>query len=156
MMNGTKSYQELIDQFTPRLIRSDEEYWETQAVMDRLIDKMELTDDELDYLSLLGMIIERYDRENNVFPESRGVELVKVLLEDSGLRQKDLAGIFKSESIVSEVLNGNRHMTVEHIDGLAKFFQLPRDLFFESDMHAATPAPHNGFEQAAIADALPV
>lgn len=130
MMTGS-NYEELLAEFNPRVIHTEEEYWATQAVMDRLIDTPDLSKDELDYLSLLGALIEQYDEKNNVFPELRGVALIKALLEDMGLRQKDLVTVFKSESIISEVLNGNRGLTVEHIDGLARYFQLPHGLFFD-------------------------
>lgn len=79
------------------------------------------------------MLIERYDEENEVYPTLRGVALIRALLNQSGLKQKELLPIFKTESIVSAVLNGYRKLTVEHIEGLATFFQLPYYLFFETD-----------------------
>jgi hypothetical protein len=43
----------------------------------------------------------------------------------------DLVPIFKTRSIVSAVLAGKRQLTVEHINRLAAFFNLPHELFFE-------------------------
>jgi HTH-type transcriptional regulator/antitoxin HigA len=48
-----------------------------------------------------------------------------------GLKQLDLVPIFKTKSIVSAILNGNRQLTVEHINRLAAFFKVPHELFFE-------------------------
>jgi HTH-type transcriptional regulator/antitoxin HigA len=55
---------------------------------------------------------------------------LKALLVEFGLRQKDLVPIFKTESIVSEVLNGRRNLTVEHIQQLAVFFHISPAVFF--------------------------
>jgi HTH-type transcriptional regulator/antitoxin HigA len=52
-------------------------------------------------------------------------------MEVHGLKQKDLAPIFKTRSIVSAVLNGKRALAAEHINLLAAFFHLPHELFFE-------------------------
>jgi HTH-type transcriptional regulator / antitoxin HigA len=38
--------------------------------------------------------------------------------------------IFKTESIVSDVLNGKRKLTVQHIKELAQFFHISPAVFF--------------------------
>jgi HTH-type transcriptional regulator/antitoxin HigA len=53
------------------------------------------------------------------------------LLDEFGLRQKDLVPIFKTESIVSAVLNGQRQLTANHIRQLAEFFHISPAAFFE-------------------------
>jgi HTH-type transcriptional regulator/antitoxin HigA len=40
--------------------------------------------------------------------------------------------IFKTESIVSEVLNGQRKLTANHIEKLAAFFRLSPAAFFQA------------------------
>jgi HTH-type transcriptional regulator/antitoxin HigA len=55
---------------------------------------------------------------------------VKALLEDRGLRQKDLVPLFGTESIVSEVLSGKRELQSKHIEGLAQFFNVSPAAFF--------------------------
>jgi len=126
------TYTQLIAIFPPRPIASDEQYWETQARIDELLDKGNLTPDESDYLTALGMMIERYEDEHEPDIELRGVALIRALMDEQGLRQRDLvAPVFKTDSIASAVLNGKRRLTTEHIDRLAQFFQLPHGLFFE-------------------------
>ena len=125
------TYADLLDYFEPRPIQCDEQYWSTQAVIDTLLSKPELSEDEQVYLHLLSMLLEAYDEEQQTVPELRGIELVRALMEEAGLKQKDLLEIFKHESIVSDVLSERRHLTVAHIDALAAFFELPHRLFFE-------------------------
>ncbi|MEH2440110.1 helix-turn-helix domain-containing protein [Nostoc sp.] len=104
----------------------------TQDVIDSLIDKGELTPDEQDYLNVLGTLVYEYEQKHHSIPDIHGIELLKALIAEFGLRQKDLIPIFKTESIVSEVLSGQRKLTVNHIAHLAEFFHVSPAAFFES------------------------
>ncbi|ETX04580.1 helix-turn-helix domain-containing protein [Candidatus Entotheonella palauensis] len=125
------TYTNLLDYFEPRPIQNDEQYWSTQEVIDTLLSKPVLSEDEEAYLHLLSILLETYDDEQQTIPELRGIELVRTLIQEAGLKQRDLLPIFKHESIVSDVLSGHRKLTVAHIDALATFFELPHRLFFE-------------------------
>ena len=135
MMIGTNEaeYRNLLVQFLPRTIKSDEEYETVQAEIDRLVDRDTLSPAEEEYLDLLGALLREYETttEERGDYELRGVELVKGLMELHDLRQTDLVPIFKTKSIASAVLSGRRRLTVEHIDRLAAFFCVPHSLFFD-------------------------
>lgn len=141
MTIGTNlTYEQLIDIFPPRPISSDEQYWATVAQIDQLIDKGDLTLAEQDYLTALGMMVERYEDEHEPDMELRGIALVRALMEEQGLRQRDLVKpVFKTDSIASAVLHGKRRLTVEHIDKLAQYFQLPHALFFAPSGEQPSP-----------------
>lgn len=130
-MTVANAYIELLAQFPPRPITSEEELEATQVVIDSLLDQEELTPDEKDYLNVLGSLV--YDYEQNYhepLPDIYGVELLKVLIEEWGLGKKDLVPIFKTESIVSDILKGKRQLTTRHIEELAKFFHVSPAVFF--------------------------
>ena len=129
---STNPYIELLTSFPPRPITSEEDLIATQKVIDSLIDKGELTPDEQDYLNVLGTLVHEYEEKHKPIPDISGVELLKALIAELGLRQKDLVPIFKTESIVSEVLSGQRNLTVNHIRQLAEFFHISPAAFFES------------------------
>lgn len=95
----------------------------------------ELTEDERDYLTMLSIVVEAYEEatEDEEDYELRGIELIRALLDKQNLRQKDLLDIFKTESIASAILNGKRRLTVDHIDKLARRFDLPHELFFSRE-----------------------
>lgn len=134
MTLGTRSnsaYIELLKTFPPRPITTQEELIATQKVIDSLIDKGELTTDEQDYLNVLGTLVYEYEQKQEQIPDIHGVELLKALLIEFDLRQKDLIPIFKTESIISEVLSGRRNLTTEHISKLAEFFHVSPAVFFE-------------------------
>ncbi len=130
MSHQTTSYTELLTSFPPRPIKSEDDFEKTQAVIDTLLDKGSLTEAEEDYLNLLGMLVHEYEEQQELIPDIYGVELLKVLIFESNLKQKDLIPIFKTESIVSDVINGKRKLTVEHIQKLADFFKVSPAVFF--------------------------
>ncbi len=130
-MNNTQSYIDLLTTFPPRPISSESELIATQEAIDSLIDRGKLTTDEQDYLNLLGTLVYEYEQKHNPMPDLYGVELIKALLVEFNLRQKDLVPIFKTESIVSAVLSEQRQLTATHIKKLADFFHISPAAFFE-------------------------
>lgn len=126
----SNDYIELLKAFPPRPITSEDELMETQEVIDSLLDKDELSKEEQDYLNVLGTLVYEYEQKQDPIPDIYGVDLLKVLIEEFGLRQKDLVPVFKTESIVSDVLNGKRQLTTRHIEELANFFHVSPAVFF--------------------------
>lgn len=131
-LSNAALYTDLLMAFPPRPIGTEEQFWTTQKVIDSLIDKGELTEDERDYLHLLGTLVYKYEEQTVDIPDIYGIELLKVLIEDSGLRQKDLVDVFKTESIVSDIVKEKRSLTTEHIEKLSQFFNVSPAMFFKS------------------------
>lgn len=130
-LDKPKTYIELLQEFPPRPIKSQEEMLATQKVIDSLIDRApSLSPDEEDYLNILGTLVYEYERSTESIPDIYGVELLKVLIEDNELRQKDLVPVFKTESIVSDILKNRRQLTTRHIQELAEFFHTSPAAFF--------------------------
>ena len=128
--SNSSKYIDLLITFPPRLIKSEEDLSATQDVIDSLIDRGSLTPDEKDYLNLLGTLVYEYEQKQSKIPDIYGVDLLKFLIEESGIRQKDLVAIFKTESIVSDILNNRRKLTARHIQELAKMFNISPAAFF--------------------------
>ena len=132
IQKNKKSYIELLAEFPPRPIHSQADLDAVQKVVYELIDRGKLNADEEDYLSLLGTLVHQYEEIHHPIPDIYGVELIEALLEEFDLKQKDLVPIFKTESIVSAVLNGHRKLMAEHIENLAIFFHVSPAAFFTS------------------------
>jgi HTH-type transcriptional regulator / antitoxin HigA len=111
-------------------IQSDDQLEQVQEVVDALIDKGNLTSDEKDYLDVLGTLVYEYEQTLEPLPDIYGVELLKVLIEERELKQKDLVPVFRTESIISDVLHGHRQLTTRHIQELAEFFHVSPAAFF--------------------------
>lgn len=130
MITERKKYVDLLNEFPPRPIRSEQDSIAVQKVVDTLLDAEQLSTDQKEYLNLLGIIICEYEEKNVKIPDIHGVELLNILIEEWELKQKELIPIFKTESIVSAILNGHRQLTVEHIQKLAIFFHVSPSVFF--------------------------
>ena len=129
----TDKYIQLLQQFPPRTISNDEQLEATQVVIDGLLERGELSPEESDYLNVLGTLVFDYEQKTVLIPDIYGVELLRVLITERQLRQKDLVPIFKTESIVSDILNGKRQLTVRHIQELARFFNLSPAVFLPQE-----------------------
>jgi HTH-type transcriptional regulator / antitoxin HigA len=111
-------------------IHSEAQLAQVQAKIDTLIDKGELTSDEKDYLDVLGTLVYEYEQNLEPLLDIYGVELLKVFIEERELKQKELVPIFRTESIISDVLHGRRQLTTRHIQELAQFFHISPAAFF--------------------------
>lgn len=135
MTTGLKTpssyYIEIITTFPPRPITCEAELNATQNRIDSIVNRRNLTQDDRDYLNVLGTLIYDYEQKHEPMPVLKGIKLLKALMIEDNIQEKDLIDIFESESWVSEVMNGKRELTVSQIQKLAKFFHLSPVAFLE-------------------------
>ncbi len=128
MTTGLKTpssyYMELINAFPPRPITNEAELDATQSQIHLILDRRQLTQDDRDYLKVLGMLVYDYEEQHEQIPILKGVELLKALMEESNLRPDDLVSIFGNETIVLELLNYRSELTDTQIQALAAFFHI--------------------------------
>jgi HTH-type transcriptional regulator/antitoxin HigA len=115
---------------SPTPIRSERQHQEYLSVLDKLASKDHPSDEEKQYAQVLLALIEAYEEEHHSIPDASPVDVLRTLMEANGLRQKDLAPIFGSESIVSEVLHKKRDLNKTHIEKLSKQFHVSPAVFF--------------------------
>jgi HTH-type transcriptional regulator/antitoxin HigA len=70
------------------------------------------------------------NEDHHSIPDASPLEVLRTLMDAHDLRQKDLAPIFGSESIVSEVLHKKRDLNKTHIEKLSKRFHVSPAVFF--------------------------
>ena len=99
-------------------------------MLDRLSRKENPTPEEEKYARVLMALIEAYEEEHDPIPDASPVEVLRALMDANNLRQKDLASIFGSESIVSEVLHKKRELNKNQIEKLSKRFHVSPAVFF--------------------------
>jgi len=119
-----------LDVSMPVTITSERQYSDYVSVLGELVRQEKLTREEDQYAQVLMTLIEAYEEENHAIPDASPVEVLRTLMDANELRQKDLATIFGSESIVSEVLNGKREINKKHIEKLSKRFGVSPAVFF--------------------------
>lgn len=123
-------YVRLLDAFPPVKIRSADQAEATEANIEELLTGPRLSPAERAFVDLLSDLLAAWEEANVSIPDVHGADLVKFLLKERGLRQRDLVGVFAAESIVSEVLAGRRDLTRSHIEQLAAFFHVSPAAFF--------------------------
>jgi HTH-type transcriptional regulator/antitoxin HigA len=115
---------------SPTPITSERQHDEYLSVLGRLASKDNPTSEEEKYAGVLLTLIEAYEDEHHSIPHASPVEVLRTLMDANDLRQKDLVGIFGSESIVSEVLHKKRNLNKAHIEKLSKRFHVSPAVFF--------------------------
>jgi len=105
-----------------RVIRTQNDYEKALKSMEAVFD--EETGPLADYAETLVILIEHYEEEKFPVEKKQGVEVLKFLMEQNDLKQRDLVGILGGKSTVSEILNGKRPLNLQHIRVLADKFHV--------------------------------
>ena len=121
---------EMIRQGAPRLIHSDEELAEYTEALFALTAKADPSADEEEAIALMTLLIERYESQHYALPEAEPADVLRFLLEQNGLSQRDVAPELGSESTVSLVLSGKRKLNRDHIARLSRRFNVSPAVFF--------------------------
>ncbi|MFM7363305.1 MAG: type II toxin-antitoxin system HigA family antitoxin [Cuspidothrix sp.] len=103
-------YLSLITEFAPRPITNDIELSITQQRINTILDQKNLSQDDRDYINVLGMLVYDYEEKNEQFPKLTDGELLQTLMEDYNLEIGDLLGIFEQEQTILDILDGKRQL----------------------------------------------
>ena len=104
MKTPSSYYIEIITTFPPRPITCEAEFIVTQNRIDSIVSRSNLTQDDRDYLNVLGTLVYDYEQKHEPMPVLKGIALLKALMVEDNIQEKDLVDIFESESWVSEVM----------------------------------------------------
>ena len=102
---------------TIRPIKSEKDYKIALKRMEEIFHAEEgsTAGDEAEILILL---IEKYEDEHYSIEDPDPIEAIKFMMEQKGLKQKDLAEIIGYKSRVSEILSRKRKLSLEMIRNL--------------------------------------
>ena len=127
---NNKVYGELLSQYQPKIITTEEENERAIALVESLTHNSDLTPEEEQIVELLITLIEKFEAEhyplNNL---STPLSRLTFLMEENQLNQADLIEVFEAKDIVSEVLSGKRQISKSHALKLGEFFNLNPALF---------------------------
>lgn len=124
-------YSSLLTKFPPKVIRTEKEnekYIEILHDLDRR--SKSLTRAEKELADLLTLLIEDFEQKRYQLPRVGPLDVLRFLMDQHGLKQKDLVDVFGTASIVSEVLSGKRELNKDHIKRLSERFHVSPELFF--------------------------
>ena len=124
-------YAQLLAKTLPSVIRTEEQneaYLQQAADLLRREDALSPAEAEL--LRLLTLLIEDFEGRHYATPKASPRAAIVFLMDQHGLKQKDLTPVFGAPSITSEVLNGKRELNREQIRRLSEHFHVSPELFF--------------------------
>ena len=122
-------YLQLINTFPPRPINNEAELLATQEQIDAIVDRQNITQDDKDYLKVLGTLVYEYEQKHEPMPVLRGIELIQALMTEENLQPRDLVTIFDDESTVTQVLERKQEITAKQIQKLGDFFYISPIMF---------------------------
>lgn len=126
----TERFQSLAEVVPIRRIRGRREYDEAVRTLDMLLDGGAADENHAlaDVVHLIGELIQAYETRHVRLPPATGVDALRFLMAQHGLRQSDLPEI-GTQGVVSEILSGRRELRTSHIRLLSERFHVPGDVF---------------------------
>ncbi len=124
------AYGKLLARVLPRVIETEAE----NEIMISELEKLDtrgrpLTPEEEKLAALMTLLVREFERAHYPLGHATPIEALRVLMEDRGLRQRDLIPIFGSSSVVSDVLKEKRSISKTHARNLGEFFHVSPGLF---------------------------
>lgn len=110
-----------------KIIKNEAEY---DVALDRTIEIFHAAEGtpESDELDVLLLLVKDYEDRHYQIPDPDPIEVIKLKLEEKGLKQKDLEHIIGSKSYVSQVLSGKKELTLKMVRGLHQFLGISADI----------------------------
>jgi HTH-type transcriptional regulator/antitoxin HigA len=106
----------MIERGAPHLIRSEQQLEAYTKALYRLTAEAHPPPAQMEAIELLTVLIERYEEEHFALPDASPADVLRFLLSQHGLKQRDIAAELGGESVVSEVLSGRRRLNASHIE----------------------------------------
>jgi len=129
----TPAWRSLNDKLPVRLttISSEGQYQGMLELMNGLLDIVgDNEEHELaDFLDLIGQLVEDFEDRYHPLPDAEPRDVLRFLMEQHGLKQTDLAVEVGGQSVVSEILNGQRGINVRQAKALAARFRVSAGVF---------------------------
>lgn len=120
---------EMIEHGAPHVIHNDAELEAYTKVLFQLTALDNPTPYQEEAIELLTLLVGKYEQEHYPIPAADPVAIVRFLIEQQNLTQRDLIPQFGTESAVSMFLSGQRNLTLEQVRQLSARFKLPADVF---------------------------
>jgi HTH-type transcriptional regulator/antitoxin HigA len=104
-------------------IRDEAHYARMTEMLEALLDETQGEEKHpaMGLADIVGDLIEDYESKQHPLPDVTGVQALKFLMEQHGLKQSDLTEI-GSQGVVSEILTGKRELNIRQVRALSERF----------------------------------
>ena len=114
-----------------KILKTKVEYQKAGARMIEIFNA-ELDTSESEELELLILLIKDYDDKNIALPSLNVLEVIKIKMQELGLKSKDLEPIIGSKGHLSAILSVKREINLKMAQKLKTFFGVPAEVFLHS------------------------
>jgi len=122
-------YARLLAKFLPKPIQSERELQAATARLLELDERDDLSPEEEALAEVLTVLIEDFEDKHYPLPDVPPHEALQALMEDRGLKHKDIWPVLGNKGAATEILSGRRSISKAQAKRLADFFRVPIDLF---------------------------
>jgi HTH-type transcriptional regulator / antitoxin HigA len=123
------AYAKLLAKSLPRPIHTVAEHARLTGILLQLDERENLSPEEEALGEILTLLIEDYEEKYHALPRVSPNESLNALMEERGLKHKDIWPVLGNKGAATEVLNGRRSISKSQAKRLAAFFRVPIDLF---------------------------
>ena len=104
-------------------IRDEAHYSHMTKVLEGLLEETQSDERHpaMGLVDIVGDLIEDYESQHHTLSPTSGVQALKFLMEQHGLKQSDLPEI-GSQGVVSEILTGKRELNIRQVRQLSERF----------------------------------
>jgi HTH-type transcriptional regulator/antitoxin HigA len=110
-----------------KVLKSEDDY---DDALDRTMEIFHAEKGSADFeeLELLLLLVKDYEDRHYPIPAPDPIEVIKLKLEEKGLKQKDLEHIIGSKGYVSQVLSGKKELTLKMVKGLHRYLGISAEV----------------------------
>ena len=122
-------YAKLLAKSLPRPIHTGAEHARLTAMLLEMDERDDVTPEEEALAEVLTLLIEDYEEKYHPLPRVSPNESLNSLMEERGLKHKDIWPVLGNKGAATEVLGGRRSISKAQAKRLAEYFHVPVDLF---------------------------
>jgi HTH-type transcriptional regulator/antitoxin HigA len=110
------------------IIKTEDEY---QNAIERTLKVFHAEEGsrEADELALLLLLVKDYEDKHIPLPEVSLLDVIKLKMQERGMKAKDLEAVIGTKGHVSSILSGRREITLKMAARLKEYFHLPAEIF---------------------------
>ena len=122
LKKSNDDYLNLVIEFPPRPITNEIEWRNIQQRINSILEKKNLTQDDRDYLRVLGMLVYDYEQKFEPIPKLENAELLEALMQDYDIKIQDFLNVFDTEETILAIFQNKRKMTIEEYQQLSSLY----------------------------------
>jgi HTH-type transcriptional regulator/antitoxin HigA len=123
------AYASLVAAAMPIPPRTEGDNQRMVELLSSLDEREDLTPEESAFAELLAIVIADFEDKHYALPAVSPQAALQALMEDRGLRHKDVWPVVGNKGLTTEILNGKRRISLALAKRLADHFRVPVEMF---------------------------